>query len=58
MVDKNLITIDACPVVCDEVCSDCLELWESIQAINNIVEQVGYNKDLNYDVENEIKDFR
>ena len=58
MEDKNLITIDACQVVYDEVYSDCLELWELIQAINHIVEQVGYNKDLNCDVGNEIKDIK
>ena len=26
-----------------------------MQAISNIVEQIGYNKDINYDVENEME---
>ena len=59
MEEENLIATDACRQVdSDEVCSDCLELWQSIQAINNLVEQDGFDKDKHYDVKNEIKDIK
>ena len=47
---------DACKLVSEDVCLDCLELWEAVQKVEMIVTDNNFSKETKYDVKNAVKD--
>ena len=41
---------DASKLISEEVCLDCLELWEAVQKVETIVTKNNFSKDIKYDI--------